>query len=826
MDPFKLSSELSGHESDVRGVCSYELHEGGVATASLDHTVKVWKPKAGSKPPVYECETTLVGHTNFVGAVVYVPGTPQNPAGNLVSASHDSHIIVWDVAMSAPVKILEGHTAAVSCLTATPTGELISGSWDHTARVWRNYECVHVLKGHTANVLCVLGLSNGDILTGSGDRTIKRWRDGKEVQTISGHSDGVRGLAEVPGIGFISASNDTTLRLWSYNGECLQEFHGHTNQVYSVCVLAVGEYASGSEDKTLKIWKDGECVQTIAHPGCVWDVKQLPNGDIISACSDRKARIFTRSKDRIALPETIKAFEDQLAKQEVSTKLVGGVDLDKLKGPEELQKPGARDGVTKIIRSAQNKAEVYQWSQADRKWIKIGDLVDPPGTQGGKTYYNGKWYDYVFDVNIEDEKGQSRNDKIGYNRGENPYAVAQQYIWDNKLNQDWLDQIAQHIINNSDMSAGAAAPGYQDPFTGGSRYVPGGGAAARGSGFQDPLTGGGRYIPGSGGAQRPQQQAPPSSYAFSTYAKEALARKQQQQQPAQGAGAAGKNFPQTTPVLFDAIDFLDKIHAKLVQFNNELAQAGSPAALNEKEQAALNDLCGNVLKSKDFGNTAIHDAHVQLFVKLLQWPVDKVFPVVDLLRIFILHKNAAAGFVQQVVNRNIDLMAQLIDKCFDPAVTGSLPPATTGSLQMLCLRFVANAFSPNTTGVKNLVVRFAGQILDRIKVVLHATDPKIRVVLIGALFNMTTYYHSVDGGEQVDQLLTALAETLKSEANPGNVVRIICGMGNLITSPQNKARAKQRAKSLLLFEAMGARRIGGDQKVIECAEELMQVLQQ
>jgi phospholipase A-2-activating protein len=58
---------------------------------------------------------------------------------------------------------------------------------------------------------------------------------------------------------------------------------------------------------------DGTCCQTIQHPGCVWDVKFLPNGDLITACSDGVARIWTKIATRFASAEELTAYEDQVS---------------------------------------------------------------------------------------------------------------------------------------------------------------------------------------------------------------------------------------------------------------------------------------------------------------------------------------------------------------------------------------------------------------------------------------------------------------------------------------------------------------------------------
>ena len=71
--------------------------------------------------------------------------------------------------------------------------------------------------------------------------------------------------------------------------------------------------ASASEDNTARLWQaDGSCLQVIEHPGCVWDVAFLSGGDLVTACSDYAARVWTRDSKRVAGNETIEARANPL----------------------------------------------------------------------------------------------------------------------------------------------------------------------------------------------------------------------------------------------------------------------------------------------------------------------------------------------------------------------------------------------------------------------------------------------------------------------------------------------------------------------------------
>jgi phospholipase A-2-activating protein len=334
----------------------------------------------------------------------------------------------------------------------------------------------------------------GMALTGSADKTIRMWQaNGMCVQTFVGHTDCVRAIKILPDIGFVSAGNDCSIRIWAYSGECLSELRGHEGFIYSLDVLPNGDIISSAEDKTLKVWRSNQCVETLNHPGSVWSIRCLPNGDIASGCSDGKLRVWSNNQQRIADEQTLQAYEEMVAAQTIPAQTVGGVAVDKLPGVEVLSEPGTKEGQTKVVREG-NEGVAYQWSSVDSRWVKIGTVVQGTGGQE-KKFYDGKEYDYVFDIALDDGAPAY---KLPYNRGENPYVAAQKFIdtWD--LDQNFLEQIADFITQNSEAvtlgTSDNATSMNWDPYTGGNRYVPGQARQDDSAGF-DPFTGGNRYVP-------------------------------------------------------------------------------------------------------------------------------------------------------------------------------------------------------------------------------------------------------------------------------------------------------------------------------------------
>ncbi|KAJ1944859.1 WD repeat protein Lub1, partial [Linderina macrospora] len=587
---FKLSASLSGHTSDVRALAAQGNDT--LISASRDKTGRLWKRTA---PSSFSEDSVLIDHTGYVNSVAAIPATAKYPDGLIATGGADKIIRLWDPTNpSKPVSKLAGHTDNICALAVSKDGKtLVSGSWDKTAKVWEDGVLKHTLQGHAHAVWSVLVLNDGSVLTGSADKTIRRWVDGVSKHVYAGHTDCVRALAALPGIGFVSSGNDSAIRTWSIDGACLGELYEHSSFVYSVDVLPDGAIISGGEDRCVKVWRNGEVEQTILVPSTsVWTVVGLLNGDIACGTSDGMVRVFTTDSERLASKEVAKEFEDANASFAMNKKTMGGLDTSKLPGKERLSQAGTKDQQVIMVKEG-TVVEAYQWDQSSQQWSKVGEVVDAVG-QTQKQVYDGKEYDYVFDVDIQEGAPPL---KLPYNVTENVYSVAQKFLERNQLNMEYVDQVVDFIIKNTN---GAQLGGDQnqgaDPFTGGSRYVPAGtGQAAAGGHSADPFTGGNRYVPSGSSAGGFSNYSPPRDYIINK----------------QGNVQAIVN--------------------KFAEFNGLLSNDSDGTAVTESQIEVIRGIEATVTSGK-----AVSPEAVDVVLKaVLAWPKNKRFPGLDLLRLVV-----------------------------------------------------------------------------------------------------------------------------------------------------------------------------------------------
>ncbi|TQV90812.1 polyubiquitin binding protein [Cordyceps javanica] len=489
MVDFKLSAQLLGHEADVRAATFASPDT--VITASRDCSVRIWRRSAGADASF---EGALLSRgSEYVNAVAFVPPVAEHPDGLVVSGGKDTIIEVKKPRQQPSdhaERLLIGHAHNVCALDVAPGGKfLMSGGWDGQARVWNlsSWDTELTLSGHDGMaVWAVLALDDKTVVTGCADKNIRVFDltkgKGGEVDAAATiyTPDVVRALCRVPlahpsGADIASASNDGTIRLWKLNGQQIGELHGHESFVYSLAGLPTGELVSSGEDRTVRVWKGLECSQTITHPAIsVWTVAAHPEtGDIVSGASDGVARVFTRRPERVADKVTLKEFEESVRASSIPQQQVGGINKEKLPGPEFLQtKSGTKEGQVQMIKEDNGNVTAHTWSMSQQQWINVGTVVDAVGSTGKKVEYQGKSYDFVFDVDIEDGKPPL---KLPYNLSENPYERATKFLNDNELPLSYLDNVAQFITTNTKGATlgQTEQSGGPDPYGTESRYRPG-----------------------------------------------------------------------------------------------------------------------------------------------------------------------------------------------------------------------------------------------------------------------------------------------------------------------------------------------------------------
>jgi WD40 repeat protein len=139
----------------------------------------------------------------------------------LASASADHTLRIWDIARGTTSALLHLKTFGIGCLEFSPDGKILAQSQgDHTIALWdlSTNQMTAALKGHTREIRCLAFRPDGKVLaSGSEDMTIQLWdvSRGEKIGTFTGHNHGVTTLGfSADGKTLASTDADESLCLW------------------------------------------------------------------------------------------------------------------------------------------------------------------------------------------------------------------------------------------------------------------------------------------------------------------------------------------------------------------------------------------------------------------------------------------------------------------------------------------------------------------------------------------------------------------------------------------------------------------------------------
>ncbi|KHJ32607.1 putative f-box wd-40 repeat-containing protein [Erysiphe necator] len=178
-----------------------------LVTCSKDRTIKIF-----NRSPMY------IGNSNYSADAQTVNPVPKILNNYGFSLSSTSGVLIKPA--YSLIATLEGHVAAVNAVQIHGN-EIVSASGDRLIKVWNWPEqtCVRTLVGHTKGIACVQ-YDGRRIVSGSSDNEVKVFdkETGLEVASLRGHSNLVRtvqaGFGDLP---FSSEADITDKKVADYD---------------------------------------------------------------------------------------------------------------------------------------------------------------------------------------------------------------------------------------------------------------------------------------------------------------------------------------------------------------------------------------------------------------------------------------------------------------------------------------------------------------------------------------------------------------------------------------------------------------------------------
>jgi WD40 repeat protein len=237
-----------------------------------------------------------------------VASAALSPDGKLlVTGSWDHSAKLWDAATGRAIRKLEGgHTGYINTAEFSPDNrEVLTASDDGTARLWdvaSGKPSSIVFLGHTGRVLGAAFSPDGhEVLTVGADKTARIWdhQTGQLRLPLAGHKWAVLcGQFSPDGRRVVTGSQDTTAKIWdAATGRELVPLAGHTAAVTSVAFSPDGSRVlTGSQDNTVKLWDahtGKEILSLTGHEQEITSVAFSPDGRLaLSSSRDGRAIVW------------------------------------------------------------------------------------------------------------------------------------------------------------------------------------------------------------------------------------------------------------------------------------------------------------------------------------------------------------------------------------------------------------------------------------------------------------------------------------------------------------------------------------------------------
>jgi len=392
-------------------------------------------------------------------------------------------------------------------------------------------------------------------------------------------------------------------------------------------------------------------------------------------------------------------------------------------------------------------------------------VVDAAGSSGRKVTHEGKDYDYVFDVDIEEGKPPL---KLPFNSNQNPYEVAQKFIANNELPITYLDQVANFILSNTQGANLGSGPQEQ---------------TGQGS---DPWGTGNRYRPGEAGAPEPHGETRPRA------------------------------LPQTQYLSITTAN-LPAIRKKINELNDS---ASSESSLSSDEITAIDNLVKQ-LQSSPRDPKPQSDQLSAVLKVATQWPPANRLPGLDLLRLcaiapsFVQATSSGDGTIVDSLTK-ADIFAHDTDKPNNTMLaTRALANIfTTEGGRLIadgCFEQIVQSVEPFiTTSNKNLSAAIA---------TLHIN---FSVLLTSSAPSGESNTREQRAAAIANQLIPVLGKTEDSETG----YRSLVSLGTLMSLGENFRKEIQQAKDLgQLLDKIVKGPLGKEARVKNVVEEIKVYLQ-
>jgi len=223
----------------------------------------------------------LKGHFAKIYAMHWAETEHPELSKQLVSASQDGKLIVWNAQSTNKVHAIPLRSSWVMTCAFSPAGDKVAcGGLDNICSIYNlnskesPIKVSRELAAHTGYLSCCRFIEGGrKILTSSGDMSCILWdcETGQDSDQFIDHNGDVMSISAQPAGEkvFVSGACDAFAKVWDIrNKDAVRTFEGHESDINAVSFFPDGRaFATGSDDASCRLFDLRCCreLQTYTH---------------------------------------------------------------------------------------------------------------------------------------------------------------------------------------------------------------------------------------------------------------------------------------------------------------------------------------------------------------------------------------------------------------------------------------------------------------------------------------------------------------------------------------------------------------------------------
>ena len=647
------------------------------------------------------------------------------------------------------------HSGAVRAICALENGGFASGGLDGVLGIWEIDGNFKSVKAHSDFILCVASESQL-IATGSKDKTavLRDLNNPAEALAVFTGHDGPVCAVGFSGELIFTGSWDGHLRLFSHDAICMFSVQAGSFAVSAVA-LPAGVIATGAQEGTLRLWRGDEMFSEISKA----------HADIIRGFSVFEAGFFTVSND-------------------------GDAKLWSFEGEELLKFPGSAAFLFGCASSAG-----YLYTAGDDGALTIWDLATsnfqkiqhPQTLWGVAVLKNGDFVTACADGKIrsfthEISRSATEAEIAAFNassvkvsalpkegvkplkdleicRGQKEGQI--QMFGDNRevLAYQWRNGIWELIGTVT----GSAAP-EKKKFPG-DRFFPAGDydfifdveVGEGGKKALLPFNRGENFLLVAEKFCAREEIGKDNVPDITAFLKANAPDLEISSQP-EAAAPIQKYYPLVEPMIFKDGKW-PALEAKLLQLNSELEP---PAKIEKENLQYLTFGVGKLAKGQNLTISEV-DVIARGFGK---WPKEKLFPAVDLWRLFLCHPQS--GDIYKGADRGFQHILFVLE------IVKSDP--SDSPLTLCCCRYFANLFCYSVQ--KWAAVELGASIIPAVAKILQGKPGKPTMqAAVAVLANFACTLCEKKNAELANLIIRQVVEVLKADLDAENIFKLLATLG-------------------------------------------------